>query len=143
VIERPVHTIETNVHGTETVLRHARRHGKLVLIASTSEVYGKSAKLPFREDADLVMGPPSKTRWGYATSKLLDEFLALGYWKGISGARDRRSVLQYRRSAPERAIRDGAARISSAGRFEANRSRSMATAVRRAASPGSATWCRR
>ena len=81
VIERPVHTIETNVHGTETVLRHARRHGKLVLVASTSEVYGKSAKLPFREDADLVMGPPSKTRWGYATSKLLDEFLALGYWK--------------------------------------------------------------
>ena len=81
VIERPVHTIETNVHGTETVLRLARRHHKLVLIASTSEVYGKSAKLPFREDADLVMGPPNKTRWGYATSKLLDEFLALGYWK--------------------------------------------------------------
>jgi UDP-glucose 4-epimerase len=63
------------------VLRHARRHGKLVLVASTSEVYGKNAKLPFSEDADLVMGPPSKTRWGYATSKLLDEFLALGYWK--------------------------------------------------------------
>jgi len=81
VIERPVHTIETNVHGTETVLRLARQHRKLVLIASTSEVYGKSAKLPFSEDADLVMGPPSKTRWGYATSKLLDEFLALGYWK--------------------------------------------------------------
>jgi nucleoside-diphosphate-sugar epimerase len=81
VIERPVHTIETNVHGTETVLRHARRNGKLVLVASTSEVYGKSANLPFREDADLVMGPPAKTRWGYATSKLLDEFLALGYWK--------------------------------------------------------------
>ena len=81
VVERPVHTIETNVHGTETVLRHARRHGKLVLVASTSEVYGKNAKLPFSEDADLVMGPPSKTRWGYATSKLLDEFLALGYWK--------------------------------------------------------------
>jgi UDP-glucose 4-epimerase len=81
VVERPVHTIETNVHGTESVLRHARRHGKLVLVASTSEVYGKNATLPFREDADLVMGPPNKTRWGYATSKLLDEFLALGYWK--------------------------------------------------------------
>ena len=81
VIERPVHTIETNVHGTETVLRLARQHRKLVLVASTSEVYGKSAKLPFSEDADLVMGPPSKTRWGYATSKLLDEFLALGYSK--------------------------------------------------------------
>ena len=81
VVERPVHTIETNVHGTEAVLRHARRQRKLVLLASTSEVYGKNAKLPFREDADLVLGPPTKTRWGYATSKLLDEFLALGYWK--------------------------------------------------------------
>ena len=76
-----------------------------MLVASTSEVYGKSAKLPFREDADLVMGPPSKTRWGYATSKLLDEFLA-GLLEGISVARDRRSVL-HRRSAPERAT-DGA-----------------------------------
>src|SRR5688572_28475025 len=81
VVERPVHTIETNVHGTETVLRHASRAKKLVLVASTSEVYGKSAKLPFREDADLVLGAPSKTRWGYATSKLLDEFLAMAYWK--------------------------------------------------------------
>jgi len=81
VCDRPVHTIETNVHGTETVLRHASRQRKLVLVASTSEVYGKGTALPFREDADLVLGPPSKTRWGYATSKLLDEFLALGYWK--------------------------------------------------------------
>ena len=81
VVDRPVHTIETNVHGTETVLRRASEAGKLVLVASTSEVYGKSAALPFREDADLVLGPPNKTRWGYATSKLLDEFLALGYGK--------------------------------------------------------------
>ena len=81
VCERPVHTIHTNIHGTETVLKHASRQRKLVLVASTSEVYGKSHALPFREDADLVVGPPSKTRWGYATSKLLDEFLALGYWK--------------------------------------------------------------
>jgi UDP-glucose 4-epimerase len=81
VCDRPVHTIETNVHGTETVLRHASRWKKLVLVASTSEVYGKGHALPFREDADLVVGPPTKTRWGYATSKLLDEFLALGYWK--------------------------------------------------------------
>src|SRR5262245_66334090 len=79
VIERPVHTIETNVHGTETVLRHARRHGKLVLVASTSEVYGKSATLPFREAADPVMGPPSKTRWGYATTPLMHTFIARGY----------------------------------------------------------------
>ena len=81
VVDRPVHTIHTNVHGTETVLSHASRGRKNVLVVSTSEVYGKSAVLPFREDADLVLGPPNKTRWGYATSKLLDEFLALGYWK--------------------------------------------------------------
>jgi UDP-glucose 4-epimerase len=81
VCDRPVHTIETNVHGTETVLRFASRQKKLVLVASTSEVYGKGHALPFREDADLVLGAPTKTRWGYATSKLLDEFLALGYWK--------------------------------------------------------------
>ena len=81
VVDAPIHTIRTNVHGTETVLRHANRGSKRVIIVSTSEVYGKSASLPFREDADLVLGPPTKTRWGYATSKLLDEFLALGYWK--------------------------------------------------------------
>lgn len=79
VVERPIHTIETNVNGTETVLKAAARFGKRVLIASTSEVYGKGHALPFREDADLVLGPPDKTRWGYATSKLIDEFLALGY----------------------------------------------------------------
>jgi UDP-glucose 4-epimerase len=81
VVDRPVHTIETNVHGTESVLRRASEGGKRVLVVSTSEVYGKSVQLPFREDADLVLGPPTKTRWGYATSKLLDEFLALGYVK--------------------------------------------------------------
>jgi UDP-glucose 4-epimerase len=81
VVDAPIHTIRTNVHGTETVLRHAARRSKRVIVVSTSEVYGKSAALPFREDADLVVGPPTKTRWGYATSKLLDEFMALGYWK--------------------------------------------------------------
>jgi UDP-glucose 4-epimerase len=81
VVSRPVHTIETNVHGTETVLRQAARQNKLVVVASTSEVYGKSAVFPFREDADLVLGPPNKTRWGYASSKLIDEFLALAYWQ--------------------------------------------------------------
>jgi UDP-glucose 4-epimerase len=81
IVERPVHTIETNVHGTEVVLRHANKKKKLVLIASTSEVYGKSAAVPFREDADLVLGPTSKHRWAYACSKLIDEFLALAYWK--------------------------------------------------------------
>jgi UDP-glucose 4-epimerase len=81
IVERPVHTIETNVHGTEIVLKHANKKKKLVLIASTSEVYGKSATVPFTEDADLVLGPTTKHRWAYACSKMIDEFLALAYWK--------------------------------------------------------------
>ena len=81
IVEQPVHTIETNVHGTEVVLKHANKKKKLVLIASTSEVYGKSAEVPFKEDADLVLGPSEKHRWAYACSKLIDEFLALAYWK--------------------------------------------------------------
>ena len=81
IVERPVHTIETNIHGTEVVLKHADKKKKLVFIASTSEVYGKSADVPFREDADLVLGATAKHRWAYACSKLIDEFLALAYWK--------------------------------------------------------------
>src|ERR671912_2427284 len=81
IVERPVHTIETNVHGTEVVLKLANKKKKLVVIASTSEVYGKSVSVPFSEDADLVLGPSSKHRWAYACSKLIDEFLALAYWK--------------------------------------------------------------
>jgi len=81
IVEQPVHTIETNVHGTEVVLKHANKKKKLVLIASTSEVYGKSADVPFREDADLVLGPTIKHRWAYACNKMIDEFLALAYWK--------------------------------------------------------------
>jgi UDP-glucose 4-epimerase len=81
IVEQPVYTIETNVHGTEVVLKHANKKKKLVFVASTSEVYGKSADVPFRETADLVLGPSSKHRWAYACSKLIDEFLALAYWK--------------------------------------------------------------
>ena len=81
IVEQPVHTIETNVHGTEVVLKLANKKKKLVLIASTSEVYGKSTDVPFREDADLVLGPTIKHRWAYACSKMIDEFLALAYWK--------------------------------------------------------------
>lgn len=81
IVEQPVHTIETNVHGTEVVLKHANKKKKLVFIASTSEVYGKSADVPFREDADLVLGATVRHRWAYACSKLIDEFLALAYWK--------------------------------------------------------------
>jgi UDP-glucose 4-epimerase len=81
IVESPVHTIETNVHGTETVLKLANKKKKRVLLASTSEVYGKSVEFPFREDSDLVMGPPTKGRWSYACSKAIDEFLALAYYK--------------------------------------------------------------
>jgi len=81
IVESPVRTIETNVHGTEAVLRHAQKGQKLVIIASTSEVYGKRTNVPFKEDSDLLLGPPSRHRWAYATSKALDEFLGLAYWK--------------------------------------------------------------
>ena len=81
IVEQPVYTIETNVHGTEVVLKHANKKKKLVVIASTSEVYGKSNDVPFREDSDLVLGPTPKHRWAYACSKAIDEFLALAYWK--------------------------------------------------------------
>ena len=81
IVEQPVYTIETNVHGTEVVLKHANKKKKLVVIASTSEVYGKSEAVPFREDSDLVTGPTTKHRWAYACSKAIDEFLALAYWK--------------------------------------------------------------
>src|SRR6187402_889042 len=81
IIEDPVRTIETNVHGTEVVLKHAKRGGQRVIIFSTSEVYGKSTAVPFSETADLVMGPTSKHRWAYACSKAMDEFLALAYFK--------------------------------------------------------------
>jgi UDP-glucose 4-epimerase len=81
IVRDPVQTIETNLLGTEVVLRLARRYRKKVLIASTSEVYGKSTDLPFREEADRVMGPTIKSRWSYAESKAIDEFLALAYHK--------------------------------------------------------------
>ena len=81
IVESPTHTIETNVRGTEIVLKHASKKKKPVLIASTSEVYGKNTQVPFREDADLVLGPTCRNRWAYACSKALDEFLALAYHK--------------------------------------------------------------
>jgi UDP-glucose 4-epimerase len=80
-VESPVRTIETNVHGTEVVLAHASKKRKPVLLASTSEVYGKSEQIPFREDGDLLLGPPVRGRWSYACSKALDEFLCIAYWK--------------------------------------------------------------
>ena len=81
IVESPVRTIETNVHGTEVVLSLANKKKKRVLIASTSEVYGLSTEVPFREDGNLVMGATTKGRWSYACSKAIDEFLALAYWR--------------------------------------------------------------
>jgi UDP-glucose 4-epimerase len=81
IIESPVRTIETNVHGTEVVLAQANKEKKKVLVASTSEVYGLSNQIPYREDGNLVLGASTKGRWSYACSKALDEFLALAYWR--------------------------------------------------------------
>jgi UDP-glucose 4-epimerase len=81
IVESPVRAIETNIRGTEIVLSVAAKKRKRVLITSTSEVYGKLDRVPFREDDDLVMGPTSKGRWSYACSKAIDEFLAIAYWK--------------------------------------------------------------
>jgi len=85
IVEKPVHTIETNVMGTEAVLRAALRYRAKVIVASTSEVYGKGNKVPFREDDDVVLGPTCRSRWSYAASKMVDEFLSLAYYheKGL------------------------------------------------------------
>ena len=81
IVESPVRTIETNVHGTEVVLSQAARRTRKVVLTSTSEVYGLSTDVPFREDGSLVLGATTKGRWSYACSKALDEFLALAYWR--------------------------------------------------------------
>lgn len=81
IVESPVRTIETNISGTEVVLKHATKKHKKVFIASSSEVYGKSQKVPFQENDDMVLGPTSKGRWSYACSKAIDEFLAIAYWR--------------------------------------------------------------
>src|SRR5215471_5879603 len=81
IVESPTQAMETNIRGTEVVLELAAKKKKRVLVASTSEVYGKRSHVPFREDDDLVLGPPDKGRWSYACSKLIDEFLAVAYWK--------------------------------------------------------------
>jgi UDP-glucose 4-epimerase len=81
VMEEPVQTMENNIDGTHSVLRAAKKRGTKVVVASTSEVYGKSVSVPFREDDDLLLGPTSKSRWSYACSKAIDEFLTLAYWE--------------------------------------------------------------
>ena len=84
IISQPIETIEVNVGGTEVVLRTARRYRRRVVLASTSEVYGKGVRFPFHEDDDTLIGPTIRSRWSYATSKAIDEFLALAYHKEIN-----------------------------------------------------------
>lgn len=83
IVSEPINTIEVNIGGTEIVLQSARRYRKKVMIASTSEVYGKGIKFPFEEDDDSVLGPTTRNRWAYAASKAIDEFLALAYYKEV------------------------------------------------------------
>ena len=81
IADKPVHTIETNISGTEVVLETANKFGKKILIASSSEVYGKSEAVPFNEDDDIVLGSTSLSRWSYACSKAIDEFLGLAFYQ--------------------------------------------------------------
>jgi UDP-glucose 4-epimerase len=81
VVDEPVRTIQTNIHSTELVLKHASKKNKKVILTSTSEIYGKSSQLPYREESDLVYGPTTKSRWSYAFSKGIDEFLGLAYFR--------------------------------------------------------------
>jgi UDP-glucose 4-epimerase len=83
IISEPIETIETNIGGTEVVLKTARRYRKKVMIASTSEVYGKGVRIPFTEDDDSLLGATTRTRWSYAASKAIDEFLALAYHRQV------------------------------------------------------------
>jgi UDP-glucose 4-epimerase len=79
IVDEPVRTLETNIHGTEVILKECARRATPVFVASSSEVYGKGSRCPFREDDDVLLGPTTKSRWSYAASKMVDEFLALSY----------------------------------------------------------------
>ncbi len=118
IVESPVRTIETNVHLTEVMLTLANKKKRPILVASTSEVYGKSEQFPFREDGDLVLGATNKGRWSYACSKAIDEFLAIAYWKERKLPDGGGPSVQHRRPPPDRAIRNGdpELRPSGAGR---------------------------
>ncbi len=138
IVEQPVHTIETNVHGTEVVLKHANKKKKKVVLASTSEVYGKSVDVPFREDADLVMGATAKHRWAYACSKAIDEFLALAYYKERRASDHHRPLLQHRRAPADRTVPEWFSRHSYVRRYPVSRSPCSAMERSPAASPTSA-----
>ena len=136
IVDDPVRTIRTNIMGTEGVLEAAHRYGCKVLIASTSEVYGKGVRVPFREDDDRLMGPTTRSRWAYAEIKAVDEFLSLAYHHefGLPVV-----VMRFFNTVGPRQTGATAwwCRASCARRSGANRCRCTATARRRGASP---TW---
>ena len=103
IVEQPVRTIETNVHGTEVVLKHANKKKKLVLIASTSEVYGKNVAVPFREDADLVLGPTDQAPLGVRVQQGARRVPGAGLLEGEEAPGDRRPAVQHGRAAADRA----------------------------------------
>jgi Nucleoside-diphosphate-sugar epimerases len=143
IVEQPVYTIETNIHGTEVVLKHANKKKKLVVIASTSEVYGKSEDVPFREDSDLVMGPTPKHRWAYACSKAIDEFLR---WRTGKSASCPVIIVRFFNTVGPRQTgsTDGDSRTSCGRRSPASRSPYSATArssARSRTSPTSSARC--
>ncbi len=107
ILDRPVGTIETNIVGTEVVLRAAREDRPRVVLASTSEVYGKNDRVPLSEEDDRLLGPTTKSRWSYACSKAIDEFLGLAYHREHQRARDDRPLLQHDRAAPDGPLRHG------------------------------------
>ena len=115
IVEQPVHTIETNVHGTEVVLKHANKKKKLVFIASTSEVYGKSTDVPFREDADLVLGATVEAPLGLRLQQADRRVPGAGLLEGTQAAGRHRAAVQHRRPAADRPVRHGAADVRPAG----------------------------
>ena len=141
VVEQPVRTLSTNIKATELVLELAARHGAKVLVASTSEVYGKLDVERFAETDDLVLGPTHKSRWSYAASKIIDEHLALAYAreKGLAG--HGAPPLQHHRAAPDGAVRHGRAALRAPGAHRRRRSPCTATASSGAPSPGWGTRC--
>ena len=137
IVEAPVRTIETNVHGTEIVLKHGAKKGKLTMIFSTSEVYGKSVAVPFSEDADLVHGADAQAPLGLRVQQGDRRIPRAGVLQGTRAAGRRGAAVQHRRPAADRPLRHGHSEFRAAGARRANRSRSTATARRRARSR---TW---
>ncbi len=116
VVKSALHVLEASFNETQSLLRAAAKHGTPLLLTSTSEVYGKSAKPEFSEEDDLLIGPPGQSRWSYACSKLTDEFLALALCARTRFAGRHRPAVQHRRPPPDRALRHGTAAVHRSGK---------------------------